>query len=47
MAGSAGLLDITEVAAYGIVAVTERISRRFLRQAQGRLTYRQALDVDN
>lgn len=40
-------LAIMAATAYGIVAVAERIYRRSLMQTQGRLTYRQALSVED
>lgn len=40
-------LAITAVFAYGVVVVAERIYRRSLLQTQGRLTYRQALSVED
>ncbi|MGI5217111.1 ABC transporter permease [Nocardia sp. CA-290969] len=40
-------LAIMAVTAYGIVVVAERIYRRSLMQTQGRLTYRQALSVED
>ncbi|WP_280414315.1 ABC transporter permease [Nocardia carnea] len=40
-------LAIMAATAYGIVVVAERIYRRSLMQTQGRLTYRQALSVED
>ncbi|MEU4313551.1 ABC transporter permease [Nocardia sp. NPDC024068] len=40
-------LAVMAAAAYGIVVVAERIYRRSLLQTQGRLTYRQALNVED
>lgn len=40
-------LAIMAAAAYGIVVVAERIYRRSLMQTQGRMTYRQALSVED
>ncbi|MFI5718181.1 ABC transporter permease [Nocardia sp. NPDC051750] len=40
-------LAVMAAAAYGIVVVAERIYRRSLMQTQGRLTYRQALSVED
>ena len=40
-------LAVMAVFAYGIVVVAERIYRRSLLQTQGRLTYRQALSVED